>query len=52
VAGGWRRHHYDELHNSYGSLRWKGHETTMGDMRNVDFGRKLEWKRPLGRPRH
>jgi hypothetical protein len=47
VAGGWRRLHNEELHNSNAlpnvigviesrSLRWAGHAARMGDMKNSD----------------
>jgi hypothetical protein len=46
VAGGWRRVHYEELHNLYASLsiirvmkstrmRLAGHVERMGEMRNA-----------------
>jgi hypothetical protein len=61
VAGGWRRLHYDNFHNSYtspnivrviksSSMRWAGHVERMGEMRNAYkiFVEKPERKRPLG----
>jgi hypothetical protein len=55
----------EELHEVYCSLniikvmksrrmRWAGHITCMGGMRNACkiFVGKLKWKRPLTRPRH
>jgi hypothetical protein len=46
VVGGWRRLHNEELHNWYASpnmvrviksrrMRWAGHVTRMGGMRNT-----------------
>jgi hypothetical protein len=63
-AGGWRKLHNEELHNSYSSpsvnriiksrrMRWVGHVAQMGEKRNayrILVG-KPEGKRPLGRPR-
>jgi hypothetical protein len=64
VAGGWRRLHSEELHNLYASqnvigvmksrrMRWVGHVTRMGEMRNAYnlLAGKPEDKRPLGRYR-
>jgi hypothetical protein len=55
VAGGWKRLHNGELHNSYASpnitrviksrrMRWVGHVTCMGEIRNAQkvFTGKLE----------
>jgi hypothetical protein len=63
--GDWRKLHNDELHNLYSSpniikmiksrrMRWAGHVTRMGEMRNayMILVGKPEGKRPLGRPRH
>jgi hypothetical protein len=64
VTGGWRKLHYEELHNLYSSpsiiriikskrMRWAGHVARMGEKRNayrILVG-KPEGKRPLGRPR-
>jgi hypothetical protein len=46
VTGGWRKLHYEELHNLYSSpsiiriiksrrMRWAGHVTRMGEKRNA-----------------
>jgi hypothetical protein len=64
VTGGWRKLHNEELHNLYSSpsiiriiksrrMRWAGHVARMVEKRNVYrlLVRKLEGKRPLGRPR-
>jgi hypothetical protein len=64
MAGGWRRLH-NELHNLYTSpniirmiklksMRWSGHVTCMGEMRNayIILVGKLERKRPFRRSRH
>jgi hypothetical protein len=51
VAGGWRRLHNEELHNFYTSpdiirrMRWAGHVTRMGGMRNA---RKVLVGKPEG----
>jgi hypothetical protein len=63
VAGGWRRLHYEELHNMYASpdiisviksrrMRWAGHVARMGEMRKEYkiLDGKPEGKRPFGRP--
>jgi hypothetical protein len=64
VTGGWRKLHYEELHNLYSSpsiirmiksrrVRWSRHVAQMGENRNayrVLVG-KPEGKRPLGQPR-
>jgi hypothetical protein len=64
VIGGWRKLHNEELHNLYRSsstirmiksrrMRWAGHVTRMGEIRNVywiSVG-KPEGKRPLLRTR-
>jgi hypothetical protein len=65
VVGGWRRLYSEELHNLYALLniitvskskrmRRAGHVAHKGEMRNAYniLLRKLEEKRPLGRPRH
>jgi len=62
VVGGWRRLHNEELHKSYPSpntirvnrsemIRWAGHSTRMGEMRNVynSLVGKPVGKRPLGK---
>jgi hypothetical protein len=64
IIGGWRKLHNEELHNLYfspsiirmiksGRMRWAGHVARMGLKRNSYriLVRKLEGKRPLGRPR-
>jgi hypothetical protein len=63
VAGSWKILHNEELHNLYASLyiiwvikwriRWAGHVTSMGEMRNAYniLNGKPEGTRPLGRPR-
>jgi hypothetical protein len=64
VTGGWRELHNEEFHNLYSSpsiirmiksrrIRWAGHVARMGEKRNAYriLVRKLEGKRPLGRPR-
>jgi hypothetical protein len=64
VVGGWRRLHNKELHNLYASpyvirvinsrrMRWAGHVTRMGEIRNSYkiLIEKPEGKRPLWRPR-
>jgi hypothetical protein len=64
VMGGWRKLHYEELHNFYSSpsiiriiksrrMRWAGHVARMGEKRNVYrlLVGKPEGKRPLGRLR-
>jgi hypothetical protein len=64
VAGGWRRLHNEELHNSYASLnvitvnkstriRWVGNVAQIGEMRNAYniYVGKPDGKRPLGKPR-
>jgi hypothetical protein len=65
VMGEWRKLHNGELHNLYSPpriirqiksrrMRWVGHETCMGEGRNM-YGvlvGKPEGKRPLERPRH
>jgi hypothetical protein len=63
--GSWRKLHNDELHSLYSSpnvvrviksrrMRWAGHVARIGEGRGVYrvLVRKLEGKRPLGRPRH
>jgi hypothetical protein len=64
VAGYWRKLHNEELYNLYASsyimrviksrsMRWAGHVTRMGEMRNV-YKTSIEipeGERPLGRPR-
>jgi hypothetical protein len=64
VTGGWRKLHYEELHNLYSSpsiirmvnsrrMRWAGHVARNGEKRNtyrILVG-KPEGKRLLGRPR-
>jgi hypothetical protein len=66
VAGGWRRLHNEELHNSYASpniivrviaskrMKWAERVALMGQMRNAYniLVRKPLEKRPLGGPRH
>jgi hypothetical protein len=64
VTGGWRKLHYEELHNLHSSpskikiiksrrMRWAGHVTQMGEKRIVYrlLVGKPEGKRPLGKPR-
>jgi hypothetical protein len=64
VTGGWRKLHYEELHDLYSPpsisriiksrrMRWAGHVARMGEKTNVYrlLVRKPEGKRPLGRPR-
>jgi hypothetical protein len=64
VTGEWRKLHNEELHNLYSSpsiiriiksrrIRWAGHVARMGEKRNMCrlLVRKLEGKRPLGKPR-
>jgi hypothetical protein len=64
VTGEWWKFHNVELHILYSSpniisqiksrrMRWAGHVARMGEERNVYkvLMRKLEGKRPLGRPR-
>jgi hypothetical protein len=64
VTGQWRKLHNGELHNLYSPpdiigqmkssrTRWAGHVAHIGDGGNVYrvLMRKLEEKRPLGRPR-
>jgi hypothetical protein len=64
MTGGWRRMHNEELHNLFSSpniismlksrrMRWVGHVVRMGTKRNAYriLVRRLEGKRPLGRPR-
>ncbi|KAJ4445713.1 hypothetical protein ANN_12398 [Periplaneta americana] len=64
VTGEWRKLHNTELHALYSSpdiirniksrrLRWAGHVARMGESRNAYrvLVRRLEGKRPLGRPR-
>jgi len=60
VVGGWRRLHNEELHNLYTTrviksrrMRWTGHVSCMGEMRNaykILVG-KPERKTSLERPR-
>jgi hypothetical protein len=64
VTGGWRKLHNEELHGLYSSpsivrvmksrrMRWTGHVTRMGEVRNaysILVG-KPGGRRPLGRPR-
>jgi hypothetical protein len=63
-AGSWRKLHNDELHSLYSSpkivrviksrrMKWAGHVARMGEGRGVHrvLVRRLEGKRPLGRPR-
>jgi hypothetical protein len=58
VVGGWRRLHNEELYNLYTSpsivmVRCMDHVACMVEMRNPHrMVRKLEGKRPLGRPGH
>jgi hypothetical protein len=65
MTGGWRKLHYEELHNLYSSpskirilksrrMRWALYVARMGEKRNVYrlLVGKPEGKRPLGRPRH
>jgi hypothetical protein len=65
VTGEWRKLHNEELRDLYSSpsiigiiksrrMRWAGHVARMFEKRNVYklLIRKLEGKRPLGRPRH
>jgi hypothetical protein len=65
MTGGWRKLHYEELHNLYSSpsiiriiksrrMRWAGHVAQMGEKRNVYrlLVGKPEGKNPLGRLRH
>jgi hypothetical protein len=65
VMGGWRKLHYEELHNLHSSqiiirmiksrrMRLAGHVARMGQKRNVYriLVGKPEGKRPLVRPRH
>jgi hypothetical protein len=60
----WRKLHNEELHDLYCSLniiwvirssrkRWAGHVALLGERRGAYRGlvEKIEWKRPLGRPR-
>jgi hypothetical protein len=62
--GSWRKLHNDELHSLYSSpntvreiksrrIRWAGHVAHMREGRGVYkvMTGKLEWKRPMGRPR-
>ena len=64
VTGEWRRLHNEELNDLYCSpnivrvikprrMRWAGHVARMGEERGVYrvLVKKLEGKRPLGRPR-
>jgi hypothetical protein len=64
VTGGWRKLHNEKLHNLYSSpsiiriiksrrMRWAGHVARIGEKSNAYriLVRKLEGKRPLGRPR-
>jgi hypothetical protein len=64
VTRGWRKLHYEELHNLYSSpiviriiktrrVRWAGHVARMGEKRNMYtlLVGKPEGKKPLGRPR-
>jgi hypothetical protein len=64
VTGSLRKVHNEELHNLYYSpsiikmiksrrMRWIGHVARMGEKRSayMILMRKLEGKRPLGRPR-
>jgi hypothetical protein len=55
-TGGWRRLHNDDLHHilfrvtKLRNVRYRGHVTSMGEMRNryEILGGKPEEKRPLG----
>jgi len=61
VTGEYRRLHKEELYALYSSpdimrmitsrrMRWAGHVAHMGDRKlHIDFGGRLERKRPLGR---
>jgi hypothetical protein len=64
VTRGWRKLHYEELHNLYSSpsiikiiksrrMKWAGHVARMWDKRNVYriLVGKPDGKKPLGRPR-
>jgi hypothetical protein len=64
VTGGWRKLHYEELHNLYSSpnviriiksrrMKWAGYVARMGEKRNMYrlLVGKPEGKRPPGRPR-
>jgi hypothetical protein len=63
VARGWRGLYNEELRNLYaspnivrvtksGRMRWMGHETHTGEMRNVCIlVGKPEWKRSVTRPK-
>ena len=64
VTGEWRKLHNEELSDLYSlpnivrvvksrRMRWAGHMVRMGEGRGVHrvLVRKLEGKRPLGRPR-
>jgi hypothetical protein len=62
MAEGWTRLHNEELHNLYASpnvipviksrrMRWAGHVTRMGEMRNAYSIGKPGGRGPLERPR-
>jgi hypothetical protein len=64
VTGEWRKVHNEELNDLYSSpkilrvtesrrMRWEGHVACMGERGvHMVLVRKLEGKRPLGRPKH